>query len=97
MERSLLEGDDRTGLGIDSVQDEPIPEKQEAHTAVREPSNGAKHTSFGENGERGIGLQDGPGDGEEALASKSEQLPQSSQRISGTHHPSYHHEAYEKV
>ena len=100
-ERSLLEGDDRTGLGIDSVRDEPIPENQKAHTAVRDPSKEVKHTSSDDNGEHGIGLQDKPSDGLEAPASnapeKSEQLPQSSHRVSGSYHPSYHHGAYEKV
>ena len=98
VERSLLEGDDRTGLGIDSLRDEPIQEKQRAHTAVQDLSNGIKHTSFDENGEHGIGLQDKPDDGKEASVrktpEKSEQPPQSSRRDSGT---SYHHEAYEKV
>ena len=98
MERSLLEGDDRTGLGNDSLRDEPIQEKQRTHTAVQDFSNGVEHTPFDENGEHDIGLQDNPGDGKEASVGKtpetSEQLPQSSRRVSET---SYHHEAYEKV
>ena len=122
--RSVREGDDRTGLGSNSVRDdEPIREKQKAHTAVQDPSNGVKRASFDANREHGIGLQDKPGDSEEGACErstditdviedrpcgglnsedrlppgKSEQLPQTSRRVSGTFHPSYHHETFKEV
>ena len=122
--RSVLEGDDRTGLGSDSMRDdEPIQEKQKAHMAIQDPSNGVKRPSSDANREHGIGLQGKPGDGEEGVCErstditgviedrlcggldsedrfpprKSEQLSQTSRRVSGAFHPSYHREAFDEI
>jgi hypothetical protein len=69
--RSLVDGDDHTGLGSDGVQeDEPTREKQAAHTDVRGSSNGVKHSSFDAR-EHGIEPQNKSGDGEEGLAGEA--------------------------
>jgi hypothetical protein len=46
-----------TSLIINNTRGGLIPEKQEARTAVRDPSNGAKHTSSDENRDTVLGCR----------------------------------------